>query len=53
LDAVQDLGDVQGRAGLLEYVEGHVHLRQTFAAARRGGGRRTLAETTDGAELRV
>jgi hypothetical protein len=53
LDAVQDLGDVQGRAGLLEYVEGHVQLRQTFAAVRRGSGWRTSAETADGAELGV
>jgi hypothetical protein len=29
-------GDMQGRAGLLEYVEGHVNLRHTFA----GGARR-------------
>jgi hypothetical protein len=41
----------RGGAGLLEYVEGHIHLRQTFAAARLGGWLRALAKAADGAEL--
>src|ERR1700733_7990549 len=38
-------------SGPLEYVEGHVHLRQTLARARRGGGWLALTKAADRAEL--
>jgi hypothetical protein len=51
VDAVEELGDVEGGAGLFKYVKCHVHLRQTFAVSRRRGGRIALAEAADGAQL--
>ena len=43
---------MQRGAGLFEYVEGHIYLRQTFAAAGRGGIRLALPESSDSAQLR-
>ena len=40
-------------AGLFEYVESHIHLRQTFMAARLGSGGFGVAEAADSAELGV
>jgi hypothetical protein len=51
MDAVQELGDMEGRAGLLEYVIGHVNLRPTFHTSRLGRVLFPLAEAADGAEL--
>jgi hypothetical protein len=51
VDAVQDFGDMERGAGFLEYVVGHVHLRQTFTVAWFGGVIRALTETADGAQL--
>jgi hypothetical protein len=51
LDAVQDLGDVERSTRLLEYVESHVHLRQTFEPAPMGGHGFSLAKAADRAEL--
>jgi len=50
MDAIQQLGDVERRAGLFKYVIGHVNLRQTFTAR---GARRwlALAEATNSAQL--
>jgi hypothetical protein len=53
VDTVEELGDVEGGAGLFEYVISHVNLRQTFSARRLGGSRVSLAEAADGAELSV
>jgi len=50
-DALQEIGDVEGRAGLLEYVKCHVNLRQTFTARGTGGIRLPAAEAADSAEL--
>src|SRR5258708_325878 len=44
LDAGEEVGDVQGRAGLFKYVVGHVYLRQTFRGARPGGDSGTPAK---------
>jgi hypothetical protein len=43
----------RGGAGLFEYVEGHVHLRQTFTATRLGRRWLALTKAADGAELRL
>src|SRR5258708_2309058 len=43
---------MQGGAGLLKYVEGHIYLRQTCAAPQLGGGEFTPTEMTNGTELR-
>jgi hypothetical protein len=53
VDAGEQVGDVQGGAGLLEYVESHVNLGQTFLARRTGGGCGSVAEAADGAQLGV
>jgi hypothetical protein len=51
MDTVQELGDMERGAGLLEYVIGHINLRPTFNAGRLGGIRIPQAEAADGAEL--
>jgi hypothetical protein len=53
VDPVEELGDVEGGAGLFEYVIGHVNLRQTFSGRRFGGRRVSLAEAADSTELSV
>jgi hypothetical protein len=52
-DAGEQLGDMQGGTGFVEYVESHVNLGQTFLARRTGGGRGSVAEAADGAQLGV
>src|ERR1019366_7224057 len=53
VDTVQELGDVERRAGLFKYVKGHINLRQTFAASRPSRRGVTLAEASHGAQLSV
>jgi hypothetical protein len=52
-DASQQFGDMQGSTGSLEYVIGHIYLRQTLATAHRGGLRGAPAEATNGTELSI
>jgi hypothetical protein len=52
-DAVEEFGDVERRWGLLEYVIGHINLRQTSFAGRTDHARVSVAEASDGAELGV
>ena len=47
VDAIEDVGDVQGDAGFFEYVECHINLRQTFLMARTGRDGLAFAETAD------
>jgi hypothetical protein len=51
VDAVQQGGDVERGPGLLEYVIGHVNLRQTSATGRPRCRCVSLAEPADGAQL--
>jgi hypothetical protein len=53
LDAGQQLGDVEGGTGLLEYVECHVNLGQTVSLAWGGGFGLAVAKSADGAKLSV
>jgi len=53
LDADEEFGDVERGAGLLEYVIGHVNLRQTFITDGAGRARVSPAEAADGAELGI
>jgi len=52
-NASQQLGDVEGRAGLLEHVEGHVNLGQTPSSTRRGLALWSLAQATNRTQLSV
>jgi hypothetical protein len=52
-DAVEEFGYVERRWGLLEYVIGHINLRQTYFAGRTDHARVSVAEASDGAELGV
>jgi hypothetical protein len=51
MDPFEDFGDVERGAYLLEYVEGHVNLRQTFTAGRFGWRGSVFPEATDGTQL--
>jgi hypothetical protein len=53
MDAGQQLGDVQGGAGLPEYVVCHINLRQTLTAPCLGGLGRATAEAANGAQLSI
>jgi hypothetical protein len=51
MDALQDLGNVQGGTGLLEYVVRHVDLRQTCVVRGRGSCRGTAPKTANRPQL--
>jgi hypothetical protein len=53
VDAGQELRDMQGGVGSLEYVVCHVNLGQTLTTPRRGGLGRATAEAANGAELSI
>ena len=53
VDAVQQLGDMEGGSRLLEYVISHINLRQTFSAAGRRCRGVALAEAANGAQLGI
>jgi hypothetical protein len=51
VDTLQQIGNMEGRASLLEYVKCHVNLRQTFITSGKGGIWAALAEAANSAEL--